>query len=548
MTEVLDGLGQGFTVAFQLQNLLFVLTGVTVGTLIGLIPGLGPVATIALLLPLTYTLDPAGAVMMLAGIYYGSMYGGRIPAILLNLPGDASAVVTTFDGYPLTQQGRAGPALGITAIGSFLGGTVGILGLSLLAPWLASVAGSIGSPDMFVLAGMGLLMIAFLGSGSKPKAVIAAALGTIVAVVGLDPTTADPRLTYGNFELTSGIHVVVVAVGVFGIGEILFNAQKGFYGGLGLTKLSRVFPAKTDWIKTRMAILRGSVIGFFIGIIPGGGGTVSSVIAYGTERRFSKEPEKFGKGAIDGLAATETADNTSSTSSFLPLLTLGVPPNPVLALIFGALLLHNITPGPQLVDERPDIFWGVIASMYVGNLLLLLLNLPLIGLFVKLLRIPGAIMAPIILMVAIAGVYSVRNSMFDVLFCFIFGVVGYVLRTFNFGLGPFILGFILGPILEEHFRRSMVLGDGSLSIFFTRPLPLVLIGLLLLITVWAWFDSRRRSNRLTMDQFQEAERSEDASQETRRAVGESQDPADRGPEVEHPEPGESKNPNQPEPE
>src|SRR5690625_965110 len=276
MNEIFNGLGHGFAVAFQPENLLFVFIGVTVGTLIGLIPGLGPVATIALLLPLTFSLEPASAIVMLAGIYYGSMYGGRIPAILLRLPGDASSVVTTFDGYPLAQQGRAGPALGITAISSFIGGSIGIIGLTLLAPMLAKVASSIGSPEMFILAALGLLMIAFLGSGSRPKALAAAALGIIIAVVGLDPVTATGRLTFGNQDLTAGIHIVVVAVGVFGIGEVLFNAQKGFYKGL-TAKLTETFPTKADWVKTRMAILRASVIGFFIGIIPGGGGTISSV-------------------------------------------------------------------------------------------------------------------------------------------------------------------------------------------------------------------------------------------------------------------------------
>lgn len=496
MNEIINGLGHGFGVAFQWENLLFVFIGVTVGTLIGLIPGLGPVATIALLLPLTFTLEPAGAIMMLAGIYYGSMYGGRIPAILLRLPGDASAVVTTFDGYPLAQQGRAGPALGITAIGSFIGGTIAILGLSFLAPTLAKVAGSVSAPDMFVLAGVGLLMIAFIGSGSKIKAVVAAALGILVAVVGLDPSTAEPRLTYGIFELTAGIHIVAVAVGLFGLGEIMFNAEKGFYAGVAKTVLNRTLPTKADWIMTRMAILRASIIGFFIGIIPGGGGTISSVVAYGAERRFSKHPEKFGKGAIDGLAATETADNGSSNSAFLPLLTLGIPPNPVLALIFGALLLQNITPGPQLVNEHPDIFWGVIASMYVGNVLLLVLNLPLIGLFVKILRVPGRVMAPIIVLVAIAGVYSVRNSMFDVLTAVIFGVVGYFLRTFNFDLGPFILGLILGPILEENFRRSMTLSGGSFLPFVTRPIPMVLLGVLLIVIVWVIVERVRAKRRI----------------------------------------------------
>lgn len=508
MNEILNGLGHGFAVALQPENLLFVFIGVTVGTLIGLIPGLGPVATIALLLPLTFSLEPASAIVMLAGIYYGSMYGGRIPAILLRLPGDASAVVTTFDGYPLTQQGKAGSALGITAIGSFLGGTVAIIGLTFLAPTMASFAGQISSPDMFILAALGLLMVAFIGSGSKPKALAAAALGILAAVVGLDPNTGAERLTFGNFELTAGIHVVAVAVGLFGVGEIMYNAQEGFYKGAGKRPLDRILPSKADWIRTRMAMLRASIIGFFIGIIPGGGGTISSVIAYGAERRFSKHPEKFGKGAMDGLAATETADNASSNSAFLPLLTLGVPPNPVLALIFGALLLQNITPGPGLVDEHPDVFWGVIASMYVGNVILLVLNLPLIGLFVRLLKIPGSVMAPIILIVAMAGVYSVRNSMFDVLTCVLFGIAGYILRTFNFDLGPFVLGFILGPILELNFRQTMVMSDGSFMIFFERPVPLTIMIGVVLVTIWFAYDSRRRkgSKRVSMDQFAEAKR------------------------------------------
>ncbi|MFI7481223.1 tripartite tricarboxylate transporter permease [Kocuria sp. M1R5S2] len=494
--DILQGLAGGFTVALDPMNLLFVFIGVTIGTLIGLLPGLGPVATIALLLPLTFNLEPAPAIMMLAGIYYGSMYGGRIPAILLRLPGDASSVVTTFDGYPLAQQGRAGSALGITAIGSFLGGTVAIIGLTVLAPTLAQVAGGIGSPDMFALAGLGMLMIAFIGSGSKTKALAAAALGILVAVVGLDPVTADPRMTFGNFQLIAGVHIVAIAVGLFGIGEILHNAEGGFYAGLKKAGLSNVLPTRADWLTSRLAILRGSIIGFFIGIIPGGGGTISSVLAYGVERRFSKHPEKFGKGAIDGLAATETADNASSNSAFIPLLTLGIPPNPVLALIFGALLLHNITPGPGMIDERPDVFWGVIASMYIGNVMLIILNLPLIGLFVKLLRVRGAVMAPIILVVAVAGVYSVRNSMFDVGMCVAFGVVGYVLRKFNYDLGPFILGFILGPILEQHFRRSMALSDGSLGIFFDRPLPLIAMAVVVAGLVWYVVDRRRAAHRL----------------------------------------------------
>ncbi|MCJ8503978.1 tripartite tricarboxylate transporter permease [Kocuria flava] len=494
--DILEGLASGFLIAFSPTNLLYVTLGVLIGTVIGLIPGLGPVAAIALLLPLTFELDPATAIMMLAGIYYGSMYGGRIPAILLRLPGDASAVVTTFDGYPLAQQGKAGPALGITAIGSFLGGTVAIIGLSFLAPTLAGVAGGVGAPDLFALALIGLLMIAFIGSGSKFKALAVAGLGILVATVGLDPISGQERLTFGSTGLLAGVDIVAVAVGMFGIGEILYNAEHGFYKGTKGLKLTNKLPSRADWVLSRFAILRGSVIGFFVGILPGGGGTISSVLAYGVERRVSKRPEKFGKGAIEGLAATETADNASSNSAFIPLLTLGIPPNPVLALIFGALLLQNITPGPNLVNEHPDVFWGVIASMYIGNILLLILNLPLIGVFVQMLRVRGSLMAPIILIVSICGVYSVRNSLFDVLTAIVFGVVGYLLRKVGFDLGPFILGFILGPILEVQFRRSMLMSDGSFSVFLERPLTLM-VGVVIVGAIFASLVSyyRRRMAR-----------------------------------------------------
>lgn len=477
--DIISGLFSGFEVAFSPVNLLYVTIGVSVGTLIGLIPGLGPVTAIALLLPLTFNLEAPTAIMLLAGIYYGSMYGGRIPAILLRLPGDASSVVTTFDGYPLTKQGKAGPALGITAIGSFIGGTIAIIGLTFLAPMLAELAGGIEAPDLFALALIGLLMIIFIGQGSKAKAIITGGLGILVAVVGLDPISGAERLNFGSLEMLSGIDIVAVAVGIFGIGEILYNAEHGFHAGMKKMNLDRTLPSREDWLLTRLAILRASIIGFFVGVIPGGGGTVSSVLAYGVERKVSKHPEKFGKGAIEGLAATETADNASSNSAFIPLLTLGVPPNPVLALIFGALLMQNITPGPNLVSEHPEVFWGVIASMYIGNILLLAINLPLIRVFVQVLRLRGTVMAPIILIVAIAGVFSVRNSLFDVGVAIFFGIIGYVLRKASFDLGPFILGFILGPILETQFRRSMLVSDGDLSVFVERPLSLAVVLIIL---------------------------------------------------------------------
>lgn len=484
MQDIFSGLATGFGVAFSPMNLLFVLIGVVVGTLIGLIPGLGPVTAIALLLPITYELDATTAIMMLAGIYYGSMYGGRIPAILLRLPGDASAVVTTFDGYPMAKKGRASEALSLSGIGSFIGGTVAIIGLTFLAPLAANITAQIKSADLFALALVGLLMIILLTNGSKAKALIMGALGIVIATVGLDPITGQARLTFGSMDLLSGIDIVAVAVGLFGVGELLYNAEHGFFKGMGKANLKPKMPSKADWAVSKFAIARASIIGFLIGIIPGGGGTVSSVVAYGVEKKVSKHPEKFGTGAPEGLAATETADNASSNSSFIPLLTLGVPPNPVLALIFGALLLQNITPGPTLVQDHPDVFWGVIASMYIGNVLLLALNLPLVGLFAQMLRIRGSLMAPIILLIALVGVYSVRNSLFDVVTTIFFGLLGYVLRKANFDLGPLILGFILGPILEVEFRRTMLVSGGDFGIFLVSP---VVLGIgLLIIALLAW--------------------------------------------------------------
>lgn len=498
--DILTSLASGFEVAFSPINLFYVTLGVVVGTVIGLIPGLGPVTAIALLLPLTFNLDAATAIMLLAGIYYGSMYGGRIPAILLRLPGDASSVVTTFDGYPLAKQGKAGPALGLTAISSFIGGTIAIMGLTFLAPTLAKFAGGIGAPDLFALALIGLLMIIFIGQGSKAKALITGGLGILVASIGLDPISGAERLTFGSLDLLSGIDIVAVAVGLFGIGETLYNAEHGFHSGAKKIKLDRILPSKADWLLSRMAILRASILGFFVGAIPGGGGTVSSVLAYGVERKVSKRPEKFGKGAIEGLAATETADNASSNSAFIPLLTLGVPPNPVLALIFGALLMQNITPGPTMIDDHPEIFWGVIASMYIGNILLLALNLPLIRIFVQVLRLRGSIMAPIILVVAICGVFSVRNSLFDVGVAIVFGIIGYLLRKASFDLGPFILGFILGPILEVQFRRAMLISDGDLRIFLDRPLSLTVILIILALIVHTILTKVRTRQRTMREQ------------------------------------------------
>lgn len=496
--DALHGIASGFEVAFSLENLMFVALGVLIGTVVGLLPGLGPTAALALLLPMTFSLEPASAIIMLAGIYYGTMYGGRIPAILLRLPGDSSSVLTTLDGYPMTQQGRAGPALGITAIGSFLGGTVAIIGLTFLAPTVANFAGNIGAPEMFALTVLGVMMISLLGSGSKWKSIAIAGTGILIATIGLDPIQGTQRLTFGSAELAGGINIVPIAVGLFGLGEILHSMEKGAHEGLKTTKLGRILPSKVDWLRSRFAILRASILGFFVGLMPGGGGTISSVLAYGMEKKVSKRPKKFGKGAVEGLASTETADNASSNSAFIPLLTLGIPPNAVLAVIYGALLLQNITPGPQLMTEEPEIFWGVIASMYIGNILLLILNLPLIVAFVQILKVPGAILNPIIVVVALLGVYSVNNTMFDVYVAIIFGVVGYLLKKWKFDLGPFILGFILGPIMEIQFRRTMLMSDGNPAIFAERPVSLALfsfIAVAIMYTIFSFIRTKSTGRR-----------------------------------------------------
>lgn len=479
--ELLTNLGDGFAVAFSPMNLIYVTLGVLIGTVIGLLPGLGATAAIAILLPLTFSLEPATAIIMLAGIYYGSMYGGRVPSILLRLPGDASSVITTLDGYPLARQGKAGVALGITAIGSFIGGTIAIIGLTFLAPLLAQYAARVGAPELFALTLFGIIMIGFVGSGSRLKSMSLAGLGLLVAAIGTDPMAGTPRLTFGSVDLSAGIDIVPVAVGLFGLGEIFYTMEKRKAATSHAQPIRRILPNRAEWLLTRWAILRASVLGFFVGILPGGGGAISSVLSYGVEKRISKRPEKFGKGALEGLAATETADNASSNSAFIPLLTLGVPPNAVMALLFGALLMQNVTPGPQLINTHPEVFFGVIASMYIGNALLLLLNLPLIRVFVLILKIPTSILNPIIVTVAFLGVYAVNSSMFDVVVCIIFGIIGYLLKKLQFDMAPFILAFVLGPIMEVEFRRTMTLSDGSLTIFFERP---VALGILLTVSLF----------------------------------------------------------------
>lgn len=468
---------------FEPLTLLYVFIGVFIGTFIGVLPGLGPTATIALLLPITYTMEPTQAIVMLAGIYYGSMYGGSIPSILLRLPGEAATVVTSFDGYAMTKKGRAGPALGITAIGSFIGGTVSIPGLTVLAPVMVKVSSSFGPPEYVALATIGLTLVTYLGTGSTWKALAMAALGLWLASVGTDPITGTQRFTFGQVKLFGGLDFVAIAMGLFGVGELLHSIEQSEAGQKVMTSIKGIWPTKNDFRQSAIPILRGSILGFFIGVLPGGGGVVSSMASYVMEKRIAKDPSRFGKGAIEGVAGPETANNASSTAAFIPLLTLGLPPNVVLALIYGALLIQGITPSPQLISGHPEVFWGVVASMYVGNIMLLILNIPLVGIFVQLIRLKPGMLAAIALLITLAGVYSINNEWTDMVVLLVFGVLGWVMKKTSFEPGPLVLAFVLGPVLEQSFRQSMLLSGGDPSIFVTRPIAGIMFGLLALVLV-----------------------------------------------------------------
>jgi putative tricarboxylic transport membrane protein len=490
---VLDGIAQGFAVALDPVNILYVFLGVLIGTVIGVLPGLGPTATIALLLPLTYEIEPHTAVILLAGIYYGSMYGGTITSVLLRLPGEAASVVTTFDGYEMAKQGRAGPALGIAAIGSFVGGVLAVVGLALLAPPLAAFAVSFGPPEYVAMTVLGILLVTYLGTGSAVKSLSMAALGLLLATVGQDPIAGTTRFTFGQVALFDGLDFVAVAMGLFGVGEILHSLERTDKVQAVTRKIKNIWPSRTDLRDSAGAIGRGSVLGFLIGVLPGGGGVVSSLASYALEKRRAKDPSRFGRGAIQGVAGPETANNASSTSAFIPLLTLGIPANVVLALIFGALLVQGVTPGPQLIDQHPEIFWGVIASMFVGNLMLLALNIPLVGVFVQILRVRAGILAAFALLVTMAGVFSINNDATDMWVVLAFGLLGWLMKKTGFEPGPLVLAFVLGPILERAFRQSMLISGGSLGVFVTRPISGGLLAATAVIVVISIVTARRRA-------------------------------------------------------
>jgi putative tricarboxylic transport membrane protein len=492
--EILSSLAAGFAVALTPINLLYCFLGSLIGTAIGVLPGLGPPATIALLLPVTYAIPATSAVILLAGIFYGAMYGGSTTSILLNIPGEAASVVTCLDGYQMARQGRAGAALAISAFGSFIAGTLAIVGLTLLAPPLAVFALKFGPPENFALLLLGLMMVGYLAGSSMTKGLLMACVGLLLGTVGLDPIMGTQRFTYGIFKLSEGFEFILVAMGLFGIGEILVNVEQTIKAEVIQTRIRGLLPNRDDWRAAAAPIARGSLLGFFVGVLPGGGAIISSFISYALEKKFSRHPERFGKGAIEGVAAPEAANNAAATGSFIPLLTLGIPGNASIAMIFAALLIHGVRPGPLLVTEKPDVFWGLIASMYIGNIMLLVLNLPLIGLWVKLLKVPYSLLAPLILIFVIIGAYSVNNSIFDVGITIAFGFLGYLMRKFDFEPAPLVLAMILGPQLEASLRRSLIYSRGDLGVFFERPIAATLMALALLMLlspVLRWMLSRK---------------------------------------------------------
>jgi putative tricarboxylic transport membrane protein len=494
--DFLSNVWIGFQVAFQPTNFFFCFLGVLMGTLVGVLPGLGPVAAMSLLLPTTFNVSPVSAIIMLAGIYYGAMYGGSTTSILVNLPGEVASVVTCLDGYQMARQGRAGPALGISAFGSFLAGSLSIVGLMILAPPLAEMALKFGPPEYFSLMTVGLTVLTFLASGPMWKALIMAAFGIFLGCVGIDTVTAMVRFSFNIIELSDGIGLVPVAMGLFGISEVMLNVEQSMERRVFETKIKNLLPTLKDWADSFWPIVRGFVLGFFLGILPGGGAIISSFVSYAVEKKVSKHPEKFGTGAIEGVAGPESANNAATGGAFIPLLSLGIPANAVMALLLGALIIHGIQPGPMLIKQHPNVFWGAVASMYLGNAMLLVLNLPLIGLWVRILKVPYPILFPLILLFCLIGAYSLNNSVVDMIIMGVFGLMGYLLRKLQYEAAPLILAFVLGPMMENSLRQSLLMSDGSPLIFFQRPISTALMGtalFLLVIPLVPWFREKRLS-------------------------------------------------------
>ncbi|TYP84607.1 tripartite tricarboxylate transporter permease [Blastococcus xanthinilyticus] len=498
--EILQNIGLGFETAFTPINLLFAFIGVALGTAVGVLPGIGPTATIALLLPITFGFDPVTSLIMLAGIYYGAQYGGSTTAILINLPGESSAAVTAIDGHQMARQGRAGPALATAALGSFFAGTVGTLALALFAVPISEAALLFGPAEYFSLVVLGLIASIALASGSVLKALAMIVLGLLLGTVGQDLVSGTPRFTFGLRELYGGLDFVSLAVGLFGVAEILRNLEGNITRSVAVQKVKNLWLTRADFRRIRGPVLRGTGLGTVLGVLPGAGHVLASFVSYSVEKRVSKNSHEFGKGAIEGVAAPESANNAAAQTQFVPLLTLGLPVSPIMALLLGAFIIQGIVPGPNVINEEPELVWGLIASMWIGNFFLVLLNLPLIGLWVKMLTIPYRFLFPAIIAFASIGTYSIGLNAYDIYAIAFFGVLGYVLIKLGNEPAPLLLGFVLGPLLEEYLRRSLIISDGDPSVFVTRPISAVLLLLAFGAFVLAVLPSIRRKRDVVFEE------------------------------------------------
>lgn len=485
MMETLQNLALGFSVALQPNVLVYAFAGCFIGTLVGMLPGLGPLAGISLLLPATYGLNPTTALILLAGVYYGAMYGGSTTSILMRIPGEAASVMTCIDGYEMTKKGRGGAALAIAAIGSFIAGTFAVVVLMLLAPPLANLALKFGPPEYAALLTLGLLMLSYVSSGGMAKTLAMASLGLLLGTVGIDQMSGYMRFTYGVTELADGLGLIPIAVGLFGVSEILLAANEAHSVRVQQPKLRDLVPNREEVRRSVGPIARGTVLGFLIGIIPGSAHIISSFASYALERKLSKHPEEFGHGAVEGVAGPESANNSAASGAFVPMLALGIPSSPVAAVMLVSIMIHGVSPGPMMISQRPEMFWGFVASMYVGNVVLLLLNLPLIGLFINMLRIPYQILYPLMLAFCIIGVYSVEQSIVDIWVMVFMGMFGYMAKKFDYDPAPLVLGAILAPIFELSFRQALAMSGGSYTIFFTRPISATMLGLAIVLVLLA---------------------------------------------------------------
>jgi putative tricarboxylic transport membrane protein len=490
--ETLDSLLVGFGVALRPDVLWYAFIGCLVGTLVGMLPGIGPLAGVSILLPLTFGLDATKAIVMLAGIYYGSQYGGSTTSILLRIPGEAASVMTCIDGHAMARKGRAGAALCIAAVGSFIAGTFGVVMLTLLAPPLAVFALGFGPPEYTALLALGLIFLAYMSSSSLVRTLLMASFGLLLGTIGIDVMSGHFRFSFDIPELGDGVGIVPVAVGLFGLGEILATPSRLSSSGVIRPKLQELWPSRQEWRQAAAPIARGSLLGLLIGIVPGSAHIISSFVSYALEKRLSRTPEEFGCGAVAGVAGPESANNAASTGAFVPMLALGIPTGPVIAVLMAALLIHGVPPGPTLVSDHPRVFWGFVASMYVGNLMLLALNLPLVGVFVNLLRIPYAYLYPLIIMFCVIGVYEVNNSVVDVWIMLAMGVVGYGLKKFGFDPAPLVLGLVIAPIFEMSLRQSLIMSDGSWAVFAQRPVAAALLAIAAGLLAWSALAYLRR--------------------------------------------------------